>query len=142
MSNSPGLCISFKAEVLAGVHVLGTDVLKAALYLTSATITPATTIYTSTGEVSGTNYVAGGVIVTTANAPSVNSTSGVFTPSASILYSSVTLSVSFDTLLLYNSSKGNKAIAVYQFASQTVNATNFRLDMPVNGLGTALVEYA
>lgn len=142
MSNSPGLCISFKAEVLAGIHVLGTDVLKAALYLATATIGPSTTAYTVTGEVSGTNYTAGGIVVTTATAPSVNSTSGVFTPSASVIYTNVTLATSFDTLLLYNSSKANRAIGVYQFTAQTVAATNFRLDMPVNGIGTALVEYS
>jgi len=140
MSNTPGMCLSFKPEAMAGIHVLGTDVLKAALYLVTASLSPSTTVYTITGEVSGTNYTAGGVIVTTANAPILNSTSGVFTPSSPIVYLNVTLSSAFDTLLLYNSSKGNRAIGVYQFASTTVTATNFQLTMPVNVLGTALVE--
>lgn len=142
MSNTPGQCISFKVECYLGIHVLGTDVLKAALYVTTATLSPATTVYSATNEVTGTNYVAGGVVVTTANIPVANSTSAVFTPSASIIYTNITLATPFDTLLLYNSSKGNRAIAVYQFASQTVAGTNFRLDMPVNAIGTALIEYA
>ncbi len=142
MSNSPGLCVSFKAEILAGIHALGTDVLKAALYVTTASVSPTTTVYTSVGEVTGTNYPAGGVVVTTANVPIVSGTSGVFTPSASIIFTNVTLATAFDGVLIYNTSKSNRAIVVCQIVPQTVTATNFRLDMPVNGIGTALIEIA
>jgi len=124
-----------------------TDTVKAALYLTSATINAATTVYTVTGEVSGTNYTAGGVTVTNATAPtSTNSsaTAGVayWTPSASITYTTVTLSTAFDTVLLYNSTQSNKAISVHTFGSQTITAGTFTLTMPSNTTSTALLRLA
>jgi len=124
-----------------------TDTVKAALYLVSATINAATTAYTATGEVTGTNYTAGGVTVTNATAPtSTNSSAtagvGYWTPSASIVYTTVTLSTAFDTVLLYNSTQSNKAIAVYTFGSQTITAGTFTLTMPSNTTTTALLRLA
>jgi hypothetical protein len=117
------------------------------LYLTTATINAATTAYSATGEVSGTGYTAGGVSITNATAPSStnsSSTAGVayWTPSASITYSSVTLSTAFDTVLLYNSTQSNKAVAVYTFGSQTITAGTFTLTMPSNTTTTALLRLA
>jgi hypothetical protein len=149
------------SEIMLGQHQLGTstivsrgsltspttDTLKAALYLVSATYNASTTAYSATGEVSGTGYTAGGVTVTNATAPtSTNSsaTAGVafFTPSASITYTTVTLATAFDTVLLYNSTQSNKAIAVYTFGSQTVTAGTFTLTMPSNTTTTALLRLA
>ncbi len=156
MANSAGICVSFKAEVMLGEHQLGTatlvsrtsltnpttDTVMAALYLASASISPTTTAYTATGEVSGTNYVAGGVTVTNATAPTTNGTSGVWTPSASIVYTTVTLSTAFDTVLLYNSTQSNRAIGVYTFGSQTITAGTLTLTMPANTAGNALIQLA
>jgi len=153
MANSAGVCISFKAEVMMGYHQLGqptlgtarstttptNDTIKCALYLASASITPSTTAYTATGEVSGGSYAAGGVTVTNANPPVVNSTAGCWTPSASIVFPSATLA-SFDTALLYNSSQGNRAIAVYTFTAQTITAGVLTLTMPANTIGNALLQ--
>jgi hypothetical protein len=124
-----------------------TDTVKAALYLASATINAATTIYTTTGEVTGTNYTAGGVTVTNATAPtSANSSAtagvGYWTPSASIVYTTVTLSTAFDTVLIYNSTQSGKAISVHTFGSQTVTAGTFTLTMPSNTTSTALIRLA
>jgi hypothetical protein len=113
------MCTSFLGELMLGQHQLGTatlvsrtsltspttDTVKAALYLASATINAATTAYTVTGEVSGTGYTAGGVTATNATAPtSTNSSStagvGYWTPSASIVYTTVTLTTAFDTVLI------------------------------------------
>ena len=161
MANTQSMCTSFMSELMLGQHQLGTstivsrgsltspttDTLKAALYLVSATYNASTTAYSATGEVSGTGYTAGGVTVTNATAPtSTNSsaTAGVafFTPSASITYTSVTLATAFDTVLLYNSTQSNKAIAVYTFGSQTVTAGTFTLTMPSNTTTTALLRLA
>jgi hypothetical protein len=149
------------SELMLGQHQLGTstivsrgsltspttDTLKAALYLVSATYNASTTAYSATGEVSGTGYTAGGVTVTNATAPtSTNSsaTAGVafFTPSASITYTTVTLATAFDTVLLYNFTQSNKAIAVYTFGSQTITAGTFTLTMPANTTTTALLRLA
>ena len=161
MANTQSMCTSFMGELMLGQHQLGTstivsrgsltspttDTVKAALYLTSATINAATTVYTATGEVSGTNYTAGGVTVTNATAPtSTNSsaTAGVayWTPSASITYTTVTLATAFDTVLLYNSTQTNKAISVHTFGSQTITAGTFTLTMPSNTTSTALLRLA
>jgi hypothetical protein len=154
MANSQGIANSFKSEVMMGYHQLGAptltsrgsltaptnDAIKAALYLASATTNNANTAYTATGEVSGTNYVAGGVTVTNANAPSTSSGVGIWTPSASIVYTTVTLSTAFDAVMLYNSTQGNKAIGVYTFGSQTVTAGTLTLTMPANDSTHALIQ--
>jgi hypothetical protein len=115
------------------------------LYLASATINASTTAYSSSGEVTGTNYVAGGVTVTNGTSPaSTNSstTAGVayWTPSASITYTTVTLSTAFDAVLIYNSSASNKAVSVHTFGSQTVTAGTFTLTMPTNNTTNALIR--
>jgi len=122
-----------------------TDTVKAALYLASATINAATTVYTVTGEVSGTGYTAGGATVTNATAPtSTNSSAtagvGYWTPSASIVYTTVTLTTAFDTVLIYNSTQSNKAVSVHTFGSQTITAGTFTLTMPSNTTSTALIR--
>ena len=155
------MCTSFMSELMLGQHQLGTstivsrgsltspatDTLKAALYLVSATYNASTTAYSATGEVSGTNYTAGGVTVTNATAPTSTNTSATagvafFTPSASIVYTTVTLATAFDTVLLYNSTQSNKAISVHTFGSQTITAGTFTLTMPANTTAAALIRLA
>lgn len=156
MANSQAICTSFKAEVMLGAHQLGavtivsrtslttptTDTLKAALYLASGSLGAATTAYSATSEVSGTNYTAGGITVTNATAPTTSGTTGFWTPSASLVWTTVTLSTAFDTVLIYNSTQSNRAIGVYTFGSQTVTAGNFTLTMPANVAATALIQLA
>jgi len=155
MANTQSMCTSFLGELLSSTHNFSSanpahtantaDTFKAALYVTTATMNASTTAYSATNEVSGTGYSAGGVTVTNATNPaSTNSSTtagvGYWTPSASIIYSSVTLSTAFDTMLLYNSTQSNKAVAVYTFGSQTITAGNFTLTMPSNTTTTALVR--
>lgn len=161
MANTQSMCTSFMSQLMLGEHQLGTatlvsrtsltapttDTLKAALYLASATVDAATTVYSATGEVSGTGYTAGGVIVTNAVAPTSTNTSATagvafFTPSASITYTSVTLTTAFDAVLIYNSTQSNKAISVHTFGSQTITAGTFALTMPSNTTSTALLRLA
>jgi hypothetical protein len=154
MANTQSLCTSFLSELMTATHNFGTapvravtsaDTFKGALYLASATINAGTTVYTTTGEVTGTGYTAGGVTITNATAPTSTNTSSTagtayWTPSASVTYSSVTLSTAFDTMLLYNSSQSNKAVGVYTFGSQTITAGNFTLTMPTNSASLALIR--
>jgi hypothetical protein len=150
VSNTQAVATSFKVELLNGIHALGTtvarggttaDTFKAALYLASATYNASTTAYSATGEVSGTNYTAGGVTFTWV-APTSSGTTAYSTPSASFSWTTVTLSTSFDAVLLYNSTQSNKAVAVYTFGSQTVTAGNFTLTMPTNDSTNALLRLA
>lgn len=150
MANTQAMCTSFMGELLTATHDFTPstgDTFKAALYLTTATVNAATTAYSSTNEVSGTNYTAGGVNVTNASAPSstnASATAGTayWTPSASITYTTVTLSTAFDCVLIYNSSASNKAVSVHTFGSQTVTAGTFTLTMPSNTTSTALLRLA
>lgn len=151
MANTAGIAASFKSECMSGIHALGTsvvrgattaDTLKAALYLASGSLSNLTTAYSATSEVSGTGYTAGGQAVTNATAPSTTGTTGIWTPSASLVWAGVTLATAFDTLLIYNSTQSNKAIALYNFGSQTITAGTFTLTMPVNGAATAAIQLA
>src|SRR5207253_1998253 len=118
------------------------DAVKAALYLVTASLGAATTAYSATGEVTGTGYSAGGVTVTNATDPTSSGTTAIWTPSASIVFSSVTLSTAFDAVLLYNSTQSNKAISVHTFGSQTITAGTFTLTMPTNDQNNALIRLA
>ena len=161
MANTQSMCTSFMGQLLNGGHQFGTitltsrtsltaptaDSFKAALYLASATMNAASTVYTATGEVSGTGYTAGGVAVTTGTAPTAtnsSATAGVafVTPSASITYTTVTLATAFDAVLIYNSTQGDKAVSVHTFGSQTITAGTFTLTMPANTTSTALIRLA
>ena len=154
MANTQSMCTSFMGELMTATHNFGTapiraattaDTFKAALYLTSATVNAATTAYSSTGEVTGTGYTAGGVTVTNATAPiatNSSATAGVayWTPSASITYTTVTLTTAFDAVLIYNSTQSDKAVSVHTFGSQTITAGTFTLTMPSNTTTTALLR--
>jgi hypothetical protein len=156
MANTQAMCTSFMGELLTATHNFGTapvraattaDTFKAALYLTSATVNASTTAYSSTGEVTGTNYTAGGVVVTNATPPTATNASATagtayWTPSASISYTNVTLTTAFDTVLIYNSTQGDKSVSVHTFGSQTITAGTFTLTMPSNTTSTALLRLA
>ena len=156
MANTQSMCTSFMSELMTGTHNFGTaptravttaDTFKAALYLASATINASTTAYSATGEVSGTGYSPGGVTVTNATPPSSTNTSSTagtayWTPSASISYTTVTLTTAFDAVLIYNSTQSDKAVSVHTFGSQTVTAGTFTLTMPSNTTSTALLRLA
>jgi hypothetical protein len=155
MANTAGIANSFKSEVLLGNHQLGavtlvsrtsltaptTDSVKAALYLSSATISPSTAAYTATGEVTGAGYTAGGIAVTNANPPTTQGTTGTWTPSASLVFNTVTIGPT-DCALIYNSTQSNKAIEVCTFTAQTPVAATLTLTMPAGGAGTSLINLA
>ena len=154
MANTQSMTTSFMGELMTATHNFGTaptrgtsaaDTFKAALYLASATVNASTTAYSATNEVSGTGYTAGGVAVTNATPPTAtnsSATAGVafFTPSASITYTTVTLTTAFDAVLIYNSTQSNKAVSVHTFGSQTITAGTFTLTMPANTTSTALLR--
>lgn len=150
MANTQAVCTSFKVDLLNGIHAFGTtvarggttaDSFKAALYLTTATVNASTTAYSATNEVSGTGYTAGGVAVTNATAPTSSGTTAYWTPSASIVYSTVTIGPT-DAVLIYNDTQSDKAVAVFTFSSQTVTAGTLTLTMPTNDSTSALLRIA
>jgi len=152
MANTQAFCSQCKVDLMNGLHAFGSSVVrgattkdayKAALYLVSATRNATDTVYNATGEVSGTNYSAGGEAVTTGTGPALDSTTAWFQPSASIVYSNVTLATAFDAVLIYNDTSATKlAVSVHTFGSQTVTAGDFTLTMPVGDGTTGLIRIA
>jgi hypothetical protein len=128
---------SFKRQLLLGEHDLDTDVLKIALYTSLATLGPDTTVYSTTNEVSGTGYTAGGLTLTNVT---VNQGNGI----AYVSFDNPTWAgTSFTTAgaLIYNSSKANKAMFVLNFGmNQTTVNENFVLDLPADNPTFALIK--
>ena len=148
MANTQSMCTSFLAELMQGLQNFTTSTgnsFKAALYLASATMNASTTQFTTTNEVSGTGYTSGGIAVTNGTSPlssNASTTAGVayWTPSASLTYTSVTLTTAFDAVLIYNSTNSNRAVSVHTFGSQTITAGTFTLTMPSNSTTTGLLR--
>ena len=145
MAITTAMCSSFKQELLGGTHDLDSDTLKIALIKQSpsGTYGAATTNYSNvTGnsdEASGTGYSAGGNSLSGA-------TIGLSTDTATLTFTNETFSdvtVSTDGCIIYNSSQGNKAIAVIDFGG-TVSATagDLTIEFPAAGASTAIIRIA
>lgn len=138
MPIAQSLCSSFKQQILLGEHDLETDVINIALYTSAANLDAATTAYSTSGEVVGDGYSAGGETLT-----------GV-----TVLLSGTTAYVDFSDAtwnpanftargaLIYNSSKSNKAIAVLDFGADKTATTAFTVQMPANTASSALIRVA
>ena len=131
---------SFKADALNGAQDLDTDVIKLALYTSSATLDATTTTYSSTNEVaaSGTYAAGGGTL-----AGATISTSGTtaFVTFSNISFTSATITAR--GALIYNSSKSNKAIAVLDFGSyKTSTNGTFTVQMPAATASDAVIRIA
>ena len=127
---------SFKAELYQAIHNLPVDNIYIALYTSSADLNASTTVYTTSNEITGTGYTAGGKLLSNVT---VNS-------------SGYTAWVSFDTViwtpaafttrcaLIYNASQGNKSIAVLDFGSDKTCTTQFQITLPANTADSAIIR--
>ena len=140
MANTQAISGAMKQVALAAV--VDSKAMKAALYLASATTNGTNAAYTATGEVSGTGYSAGGVSITNGNTAGLTSTTAYWTPSASIVFTTVTLTTAFDAMMIYSTTDSNRNIGVFTFGSQTITAGTVTLSMPTNDSSTALVRFA
>jgi len=137
MSIQQTLTTSFKQQILQAQQDLSTDTLKLALYTGLATLGPSTTIYTTSYEVVGTGYTAGGNVLTGVT---------ISTSANGIVYvdfnNSVWNPAAFTCrgALIYNASKGNKSVAVLDFGSDKTSTTTFTITMPTNGATTSLIR--
>jgi hypothetical protein len=155
MSIFQGLTSSFKAEVLLGVHdfrATGGDTFKIALYDSTADLNANTTAYTATGEVTGTNYTAGGITLTNLGVTTGNtsSTSGVgFTSFSPVTF--VGVDVVARGALIYNTTPSatdannavltNPAVCVLDFgADKTFTFTD--ITFPTNTADDAIIRIA
>ena len=127
---------SFKAQLYQGIHDLTTDVIKIALYTANANLNEDTTVYSSTDEVANTGtYSAGGAQLT----PITVSTSG-YTAYVGFPNISWTGAITARCALIYNSTQGNKSIAVLDFGSDKTSVGTFTITMPANTATAALIR--
>lgn len=129
---------SFVLELLQGVHVLPTDELRMALYRSTATLGPDTTVYTATDEAVGTGYTARGValqnvgIIGASNGAFVTFDNPVFPPGNYFA----------DGALIFNASKADRAVAVLNFGGlkRADSTRSFVVTLPPAQMATALLR--
>lgn len=133
-----GMCSSFKQESWLGIHDLDTDTLQLALYISAADLGPSTTAYTTSNEVSGGGYTAGGIVLTGAQVL-LSGTTAYFSCD-----NAVWTGVNFVARggLIYNASKANRAIAVLDFGADKTAGPNFTVQIPAATASTALLRFA
>jgi len=149
MAITQAMATSFKVEILNGIHAFGTTVVRAgttadtfkiALYTSSATLGATTTAYSSTNEVTGTNYTAGGNTLTVSTTPTSSGTTALLD------FSDTTWSAATITArgaLIYNSTQSNKAVAVLDFGSdKTSTAGDFTIVFPTADASNAIIRIA
>ena len=137
---------SFKVELLQAVHNFGPttpNTFKIALYTGAANIDATTTVYTTTNEVVGTGYTAGGNTLVISTSPtSANNSANI--PTAFISFSNTSwTSASFTCrgALIYNSTQGNKSVAILDFGSdKTVSNDTFLITFPTSDANSAIVR--
>ena len=147
MSITQAMTTSFKAEINDGIHAFGTsvvrasttpDVFKIALYSSSAALSAATTAYTTTGEITGTGYSAGGQTLSVSVAPTTSGTTAYWS------FSNPSWSGASFTArgaLIYNSSQGNRSVAVLDFGSnKTCSSQTFTIQMPTADSTSAILR--
>ena len=157
MAISQAMCTSFKAELLLGVHnfrnVSG-NTFKLALYTSSASIDANTTTYTTSQEVTGTNYTAGGAALTNTGvtATNTNATAGTgFTDFSDLTFSLATITAR--GALIYNTTPSangtantvltNAAVCVLDFGSdKTSTDGDFTIIFPANDASNAIIRIA
>lgn len=139
MAITQAMCTSFKTELLGGVHDLDTDTIKIALFTSSATLGAATTAYSTTNEVVGTGYTAGGNTLTGATITSSGTTAIVDFDNTTWAASTITARGA----MIYNASKANRAIAVLDFGSdKTSTDGDFTIQFPVADASNAILRIA
>lgn len=157
MAITQAMCTSFKAEILLAVHdfrVTGGDTFKLALYTSSASIDANSTAYSSSNEVSGANYSAGGGTLTRLGVVTSNNTASTgvgFTDFSDLTFSNATITAR--GALIYNNTPSansnanttltNAAVAVLDFGSDKVSTDgDFTIVFPAAANTTAIIRIA
>jgi hypothetical protein len=134
------MCTSFKAEVAQGLHNFTRttgNVFKLALYVATADLSASTTVYTTSGEASGTNYTAGGIALTNIT-PTTSGTTGYWSFD-NATFTNVTLSCA--GALIYNSTNQDRAVCVLSFGNTIVkSASDLIITFPAPGATDAVLR--
>jgi hypothetical protein len=140
------MCTSFKTELLEGKHDFtnGADAMKLALFTSSATLSAATTDYSTTNEASGTGYSAGGGALT--NVTPTSSGTTAFTDFNDLTFSSSTITAR--GAMIYNTQTGGgsgttDAVAILDFgADKTSTNGDFTIQFPTADASNAIIRIA
>ena len=141
------MCTSFKQELLEGAHNFknsGGDTFKLAMYTNSASFNAATTAYTTSNEVSGSGYSAGGGTLTRVD-PSTSGTTAL-TDFGDLTFSTAT--VTARGALIYNTTTGSGSgttdtVVVLDFGSdKTSTAGDFTIQFPTADASNAIIRIA
>ena len=142
MAITQAMCTSFKQELLEAVHNFknsGGDTFKIALYTSSASLGASTTAYSTSNEISGTGYTAGGNTLTRVD-PSSSGTTAI-TDFADTTWSSSTITAR--GALIYNNSDSNKAVAVLDFGADKISSGgDFTIQFPAADASNSIIRIA
>jgi hypothetical protein len=147
MAITTALCSSFKKELLERKHDFNATsghTFKLALYTSAATLDASTTDYTSTNEVVGTGYTAGGVTLTNID-PALSGTTA-FVDFVDALWTSATITAAGG--LIYNTttdggSGTTNAVATLSFGGDKTSTNgDFVVQMPAADASNAIVRIA
>jgi hypothetical protein len=140
MAIQQGLTNSFKQEMLQAGQNLATDTLRMALYTAFSDIDPLTTVYTTTNEITGTGYTAGGELVTGATISTDVHTGTVYVNFNNVSWPGANFVAR--GALIYNVTRSNKSVAVLDFGSDKIfSSVSNTVTMPVNSATTALIRF-
>ena len=133
----------FKTELMTGTHNFTAstgNTFKLALYDNSASFTAATTAYTTSNEISGSGYSAGGGTLT--NVTPTSSSTTAFTDFDDLTFSTATITAR--GALIYNdTAAGDPSIVVLDFGGdKTSTAGDFKIVMPTADASNALIRIA
>ena len=143
MAISQAMCTSFKVELLQGVHNFTNssgNTFNIALYTSSASLGAGTTAYTTSNEVSGTNYSAKGQALT--NVTPTSSSTTALTDFTDETFSNVTLTAR-GALIFNDSASGDPAVCVLDFGSdKSASSGDFTIVFPAADSSNAIIRIA
>jgi len=137
------LCTSFKKELMTATHnfTAASDQFKLALYTNSASFNAATTAYTSSNEVTGTNYTAKGNFLTSVT-PTTSGTTAL-TDFADEVFSNVTISSVRGALIYNEAATSDSSVCVLDFgADKGASAGDFTIVFPTADASSAIIRIA
>ena len=128
---------------MKGVHNFtgASDQFKIALYDNSASFNAATTAYTSSNEISGTNYTAKGNFLTSVT-PVASGTTAL-TDFTDEVFSTVTISAVRGALIFNEAASGDPSVAVLDFgADKAASSGDFTIVFPTADASNAIIRIA
>jgi len=137
------MCTSFKKELMEAKHnflLSGGDTFRMALYDDDSSFTAATTAYTSSDEISGTNYTAKGESLTRID-PTTSSTTA-YTDFADVAWTTATFSA-MGAMIFNDSASGDPSVIILDFgALKTATAGTFTVAFPAADASNAIIRIA